>query len=131
MLNCGITFLHWSNAELVVFYEISGDHYYRSVLINKLAVRKPYSNLNMEDITDADSKHAKTVWKDFERKNFGKYHDLPVQNQCVTLLLADVFESFCNKYIGYTNLILLIFFLLLASSLEKDTRWSTVFTRKK
>ena len=74
----------------------------------------------MEDITDADSKHAKTVRKDFERKYFGKYHDLHVQSQCVTLLLADAFESFCNKYIGYTNLILLIFFLLLASSLEKD-----------
>ena len=28
-----------------------------------------YSHLNMEDITDADYPHAKTVCKDFEIKN--------------------------------------------------------------
>ena len=28
-----------------------------------------YSNLNMEDITDADYMHAKTVCKDFQIKN--------------------------------------------------------------
>ena len=31
-----------------------------------------YSNLNMEDITDADYKHAKRVWKDFKIKNLGE-----------------------------------------------------------
>ena len=30
-----------------------------------------YSNLNMEDITDADYKHAKKVWKNFETKYIG------------------------------------------------------------
>ena len=35
-----------------------------------------YSNLNMEDITDADYTHAKIVSKDFEIKYFGEYHDL-------------------------------------------------------
>ena len=35
-----------------------------------------YSNLNMEDITEADCKHGKRVCKDFEVKNLGKYHDL-------------------------------------------------------
>ena len=35
-----------------------------------------YSNLNMEDITDADYMHAKRVCKDFEIKNLGEYHDL-------------------------------------------------------
>ena len=40
-----------------------------------------YSHLNMDDITDADYKHAKRVCKDFEVKN---------------LLLADVFENFRN-----------------------------------
>ena len=32
----------------------------------------------MEDITDADFKDAKKVWKDFELKNLGNYHDLHV-----------------------------------------------------
>ena len=43
----------------------------------------------MEDITDADYEHAKTVSKHFEIKNSGKYHD-----QSDTILLADVFENF-------------------------------------
>ena len=36
--------------------------------------------------------NAKTVWKDFETKNLGEYHDLYTQSD--TLLTADVFESF-------------------------------------
>ena len=39
-----------------------------------------YSHLNMEDITDKDFAHAKTVCKDFESKDLGEYHDLCVQN---------------------------------------------------
>ena len=53
-----------------------------------------YSHLNMEDITDADYKHAKTVSKDFEIKNLGEYRDLYVQSD--TLLVADVFENIRN-----------------------------------
>ena len=48
-----------------------------------------YSN-----ITDTDCAHAKRVYKDFEIKNLGEYHDLYVQSD--TLLLADVFENFRN-----------------------------------
>ena len=33
----------------------------------------------------------------FEIKNLGEYHDLYVQSD--TLLLVDVFDSFCNKRI--------------------------------
>ena len=29
----------------------------------------------MENITDADEKHAKNVWSDFELKKLGGYHD--------------------------------------------------------
>ena len=50
-----------------------------------------YSNLNMEDITDVDYKHAKKVWKNFEIKNIGYCHDLYIQSD--TLLLVDVFEN--------------------------------------
>ena len=56
-----------------------------------------YSNLNMEDITDVDYKHAKIVFKNLINKNLGDYHDLYVQSD--TLLLADVFEKFRNMCI--------------------------------
>ena len=35
--------------------------------------------------------------ENFEIKNLGEYHDLYVQSD--TLLLVDVFDSFCNKRI--------------------------------
>ena len=56
-----------------------------------------YSSLNMEDITDADHRHAKRVFKKLNNKNLDGYHDLYVQSD--TLLFANVFENFRNKYI--------------------------------
>ena len=56
-----------------------------------------YSKLNLEDITDEDYMHAQKVWKVFNIKNLGEYHDLYVQSD--TLLLADVFENFRDKCI--------------------------------
>ena len=53
-----------------------------------------YSNLNMEDITDVDHRHAKRVFKILNNKSLSDYHDLYVQSD--TLLLADVFENFRN-----------------------------------
>ena len=47
---------------------------------------KPYSNLNMENITDSGYNHAKRICKDFEIKNLGRYHDLHLTSN--TLLLA-------------------------------------------
>ena len=35
-----------------------------------------YSELNKEGITDEDYAHAQEVWKVFEIKNHGDYHDL-------------------------------------------------------
>ena len=46
----------------------------------------------MEDNTDADNMDAKRVYKDFEIKHLGEYHDLYLKSD--TLLLADVFENF-------------------------------------
>ena len=54
-----------------------------------------YSNLNMEDIADADYINAKKVCKDFETRNLGEYHDLYFKSD--TLLLADVFENLRKK----------------------------------
>ena len=51
----------------------------------------------MGDITDADYKHAKRVYNEFNMNNLGDYHNLYVQSD--TLLLADGFENFRNKCI--------------------------------
>ena len=51
-----------------------------------------YSNLNMENIIDADYIHAKRVCKDIEITNLGEYHDLYLKTG--TLLSADVSENF-------------------------------------
>ena len=64
------------------------------LLLNKEAF---YSNLNMEDITDTDYRHANKVFKEFKLKHLGEYHDLYIQSE--TLLLADVFENFRNTCI--------------------------------
>ena len=51
-----------------------------------------YSNLNMEDVSDIDYRHANNVFKGFKFENLGDYHDLYVQSDM--LLLADVFNNF-------------------------------------
>ena len=56
-----------------------------------------YCKLNLKGISDKDYAYAQKVWKVFEIKNRGEYHDLYVQ--CDTLLLADVFENFRNQCI--------------------------------
>ena len=40
-----------------------------------------YSNLNMEDITDTDYRHANKAFKEFKIKQLGEYHDLNVQSE--------------------------------------------------
>ena len=35
-----------------------------------------YSNLTMEDISDTDYAHANNVFKKFDIKNLGEYHDI-------------------------------------------------------
>ena len=44
-----------------------------------------YSNLNMEDITDADYMHVKKVFNDFEIKNLGEYHVLHLKSDTLIL----------------------------------------------
>ena len=53
---------------------------------------KFYSNLNIEDMPDADCMHAKRVCKDFEIKNLGEYHSFYLKSD--TLLLVNIFENF-------------------------------------
>ena len=54
-----------------------------------------YSSLNVEDITNVDYRHAKRIFKNFNNKNLGDYHDLYVKSD--TLLLADAFENFRSR----------------------------------
>ena len=51
-----------------------------------------YSTLYQEDCTDKDYKHAQSVWKTFNCKTFGDFHDVYLRSDVVQL--ADVFENF-------------------------------------
>ena len=44
------------------------------------SIDKFYSNLKLENITDSDYRHANRVFKKFELKNIGEYHDLHVNS---------------------------------------------------
>ena len=66
-----------------------------------------YSNLNIEDITDADYVHAKRVCKELEIKNLGECYDLYLKSG--TLLLDDVFENFREMFLKIYELDLIKF----------------------
>ena len=55
----------------------------------------------MEDITDVNYMHAKSVCKDFE-KNLGEYHDLYFKSDA--LILDYVFEKFRKIYLKVYHL---------------------------
>ena len=61
-----------------------------------------YSNLNKEDISDKDYNHAKIIWKEFNIKNIGQYHDFYMNLD--TTLLADVFQAFRQKILDVYEL---------------------------
>ena len=75
-------------------YMNSWEIFYETSLPDKEAF---CSNLNIKGITDVDYRHAKRVFKEFNIKNLGEYHDLFVQSD--PWFLADVFENFRNKCI--------------------------------
>ena len=61
-----------------------------------------YSRLTEEDITNDDYNKAKKVWKHFDSKNLGEYHDLYLKTD--VLLLTDVFENFRDMCLSYYGL---------------------------
>ena len=58
-----------------------------------------FSRLKQEKISDEDFEHAQKVWREFQLKNMGDFHDLYLKTD--VLLLADVMENFrklCEKH---------------------------------
>ena len=51
-----------------------------------------YSSLNDKDISDDDYEYVKMIWKEFDMKTFGDYHDLYLNTD--VLLLSDIFNEF-------------------------------------
>ena len=56
------------------------------------SIDKFYSNLSDENITQKDYEHAQKVWKEFDCKTLGDYHNLYLKSDVT--LLADVFQTF-------------------------------------
>ena len=56
-----------------------------------------HGSLKMKNIAHVDYRHAKRVLNYINNKNLGDYCNLYVESD--TLLLADVFENFRNKFI--------------------------------
>ena len=61
-----------------------------------------YSRLTEEDMTNDDYTKAKQIWKHFDIKNMGEYHDLYLKTD--VLLLTDVFENFRDMCLSYYGL---------------------------
>ena len=80
----------------VYLYELidSWERFNETSLSDKEAI---CSNLNIKGITDDDYKQANRVFKNFDNKNIGDYHDLYFQSDA--LLLAGVYENFRNECI--------------------------------
>ena len=70
-------------------YMDSFERFFETSLPDKYAFD---SNLNMENITDIDYRHARIFFNKFNDNNLCDYYDLYVQSD--TLLLADVFTNF-------------------------------------
>ena len=67
-----------------------------------------YSILNDQHITNDEYNHTKEVWKTFNIKTMGEYHDLYFKSD--VLLLADVFENFRKTCLRYCKLDLCHYF---------------------
>ena len=61
-----------------------------------------YSKLYEENIADKDYTRANIVWKHFNIKNLGEYHDLYLMTD--VYLLTDVFENFRDMCLNYYGL---------------------------
>ena len=70
-------------------YMTSWDKFMEAQLPPKQAF---YSSLNMSNISRRDYEHVQKVWRAFNLKNMGMYHDFYLKTDVI--LLANVFEAF-------------------------------------
>ena len=87
-----------ANSELDNLRVSHNDEQFRILLRKELF----HSNLNMSNISEYDYKHAQKVWKEFELKNLGEYHDLHLKTD--VLLLSNVFEAFRSTWLQHYKL---------------------------
>ena len=65
-----------------------------------------YNDLNLEEFSDKDYLHPQKVWKEFETRNLGEYHDLYVQRDhyCSRMFMKNL-EINALEYIDWILLI--------------------------
>ena len=73
--------------------------FYRTELPTK---KQFYSILNGQHVTNGEYDYARKVWKTFDIKPMGEYHDLYLKSD--VLSLADVFETFRKTCLQYYKL---------------------------
>ena len=59
-----------------------------------------YSNLNMDDITAVDYRHANKVFREFKLKHLVEYHDLYVQSNTLLQMYLKVLKTCVLKYMN-------------------------------
>ena len=69
-----------------------------------------HSALDMRDISKYFYEHAQKVWRVFNLKNLGEYHDLYLKTNII--LLANMFEAFRDTCLEYYRLDLAHFYTL-------------------
>ena len=80
-------------------YMTSWDKFMETQLPHKQAF---HSALDMHDISECNYEHAQKVWRAFNLKNLGEYHDLYLKTDVI--LLANMFEAFRDTCLEYYRL---------------------------
>ena len=80
-------------------YMTSWDRFAETQLPCKQAF---HSSLKMSDICECDYEHAQKVWRAFNSKDLGEYHDLYLITNVI--LLANMFETFKDTCLEYYQL---------------------------
>ena len=80
-------------------YKTSWDKFMETQLPPKQAF---HSALDMRDISQYNYEHAQKVWRAFNLKNLGEYHDLYLKTDVI--LLANMFEAFRDTCLEYYRL---------------------------
>ena len=78
------------------------DDYYKFYYEHLPSKEKFYNELTGKHIMAEEYEHAKEVWKTFDIKDMGEYHDLYLLSD--VLLLTDVFENFRSHCLNYYKL---------------------------